>query len=103
VVEGLQATAATVAAISPIVGGDAVSGPAGRLMAASGLPVSALGVARAYAGWLDLLVFDERDHALGPALRAAGVTPVAAPTIMSSRDAEVALAAEVLRALGGCP
>ena len=103
VVEGLRTTEATVAAISPIVGGDAVSGPAGRLMAAAGLPVSALGVARAYAGWLDLLVFDERDRALGPALRAAGVTPVAAPTIMSSRDAEVALARDVMRALGSRP
>ena len=43
-------------AVSPIIGGDAVSGPAGRLMAMAGLPVSAAGVARAYAGWLDVLV-----------------------------------------------
>jgi LPPG:FO 2-phospho-L-lactate transferase len=98
--EALRETAATVAAVSPIVGGDAVSGPAGRLMAAAGLPVSALGVARAYAGWLDLLVFDERDLPLTRDLRAAGVTPVAAPTIMSSREAEVALGRHVLRAIG---
>ena len=48
-VEALGATPATVVAVSPIVGGAAVSGPAGRLMAAAGLPVSAAGVARAYA------------------------------------------------------
>ncbi len=98
-VEALQATGATVAAVSPIVGGDAVSGPAGRLMAAAGLPVSATGVARAYGGWLDLLVFDEQDRALAPEIRAAGAAPVVAPTMMSSRDAEVALARHVVAAL----
>jgi LPPG:FO 2-phospho-L-lactate transferase len=98
-VEALQATGATVAAVSPIVGGDAVSGPAGRLMAAAGLPVSATGVARAYGGWLDLLVFDEQDRALAPEIRSAGAAPVVAPTMMSSRDAEVALARHVVAAL----
>lgn len=60
--KALHATRATVAAVSPIVGGAAVSGPAGELMRASGLPVSAAGVARVYAGFLDLLVADERDR-----------------------------------------
>ena len=98
-VEALRGTEATVAAVSPIVGGDAVSGPAGRLMASVGLPVSAVGVARVYAGWLDLLVFDDRDRALDPELRALGITPVPAQTIMSSREAEVALARRVLATL----
>ncbi|HMB86795.1 MAG TPA: 2-phospho-L-lactate transferase, partial [Methylomirabilota bacterium] len=79
-VEALQSTEAIVAAVSPIVGGDAVSGPAGRLMAGAGLPVSATGVARAYGGWLDLLVFDEQDRALAPEIRSAGAAPVVAPT-----------------------
>jgi len=98
-VEALQSTQAIVAAVSPIVGGDAVSGPAGRLMAAAGLPVSATGVARAYGGWLDLLVFDEQDRALAPEIRTAGAAPVVAPTMMSSRDAEVTLARHVVAAL----
>jgi LPPG:FO 2-phospho-L-lactate transferase len=98
-VEALRATEATVVAVSPIVGGDAVSGPAGRLMASAGLPVSAAGVARAYADWLDVLVFDERDRALAPEIERTGVRPVAAPTIMSGREAEVALARRVLDAL----
>jgi LPPG:FO 2-phospho-L-lactate transferase len=102
-VEALRATDATVAAVSPIVGGDAVSGPAGRLMAAAGLPVSATGVARAYGGWLDALVFDEQDRALAPEIRAAGAVPVAAPTMMSSREAEAALARHVLAALEAAP
>ena len=102
-VEALRATDASVAAVSPIVGGDAVSGPAGRLMAAAGLPVSAIGVARAYRGWLDVLVFDEQDRALAPEIRNAGAVPVAAPTMMSSREAEAALARHVLAALEAAP
>jgi LPPG:FO 2-phospho-L-lactate transferase len=98
-VEALQSTEAIVAAVSPIVGGDAVSGPAGRLMAAAGLPVSATGVARAYGGWLDLLIFDEQDRTLAPEIRSAGAAPVVAPTMMSSRDAEVTLARHVVAAL----
>ena len=99
IVEALQATDATVIAVSPIVGGDAVSGPAGRLMAGAGLPVSATGVARAYGGWLDVLVFDERDGVLAGEIRTAGATPVAAPTMMTSREAEVTLARHVLGAI----
>ena len=98
-VEALRATAATVVAVSPIVGDDAVSGPAGRLMASAGLPVSAAGVARAYADWLDVLIFDERDGALAREIERTGVRPVAAPTIMSGREAEVELARRVLDVL----
>lgn len=99
VVEGLRATEAAVVAVSPIVGGDAVSGPAGRLMAGAGLPVSATGVVRAYGGWLDVLVFDERDRALAAEIQAAGAAAVSAPTMMSSREAEVTLARHVLAAI----
>jgi len=99
IVEALQATRATVVAVSPIVGGDAVSGPAGRLMASAGLPVSATGVARAYRGWLDVLVLDEQDRALADDVRTAGASPVPAPTMMTSREAEVTLARHVLGAI----
>ena len=96
----LEATDADVVGVSPIVGGDAVSGPAGRLMAASGLPVSAAGVARAYAAWLDVLVVDERDRGLAGEIAALGVKPVAAPTLMSDRATETALARRVLECVG---
>jgi LPPG:FO 2-phospho-L-lactate transferase len=97
-VEALGATSAHVVAVSPIVGGAAVSGPAGRLMASAGLPVSAVGVARAYGAWLDRLVFDERDRALAAEIQAVGVAPVPAPTMMSSREAEIVLARHVVSA-----
>jgi LPPG:FO 2-phospho-L-lactate transferase len=102
-VAALRATPARVAAVSPIVGGDAVSGPAGRLMAGAGLPVSASGVARAYAGWLDVLVFDEGDRPLAPEIRALGITPHPAPTLMSSPEAEITLARHVLDAFARPP
>jgi len=95
----LGATAARTIAVSPIVGDAPVSGPAGRLMAASGLPVSAAGVARAYAPWLDVLVVDERAPEAAAAVRAAGVEPVVTDTLMTGREAEVALARRVLEAL----
>ena len=98
--EALSETSATIVAISPIVGTDAVSGPAGRLMAVSGLPVSAAGVARAYTDWLDLLVFDERDGAQTGDVRRLGVSPVTAQTIMANRADEIALARRVLDLLG---
>jgi LPPG:FO 2-phospho-L-lactate transferase len=97
--EALSQTDAKTIAISPIVGSDAVSGPAGRLMAISGLPVSATGVARAYAAWLDVLVLDERDKTQGAEIRQLGVSPVTAQTIMATRADEVALARRVVNLL----
>jgi LPPG:FO 2-phospho-L-lactate transferase len=96
----LAATAARVVAVSPIVGGDAVSGPAGRLMAMAGLPVSATGVAQAYAAWLDVLIVDERDRGLAAEIGALGVQAVPAPTLMTDRAAETALARRVLECVG---
>jgi LPPG:FO 2-phospho-L-lactate transferase len=98
-VRALEETPATVLAVSPIIGGEAVSGPAGRLIAVAGLPVSAAGVARAYARWLDILVIDERDHDLAPEIAALGVRAVATPTLMTGREAETALARRVLECL----
>jgi LPPG:FO 2-phospho-L-lactate transferase len=95
----LAATRATVLAVSPIIGGDAVSGPAGRLMAMAGLPVSPAGVARAYAAWLDVLVADERDRALAPEIEAAGPRAAITDTLMTGRAAETALARHLLSLL----
>jgi len=74
----------------PDRGGDAGVGPAGRLIRGRS---SRLGDRRGarYGGWLDLLVFDEQDRALAPGDPVRPARPVVAP-LMSSRDAEVALA-----------
>ncbi|HEV2115457.1 MAG TPA: 2-phospho-L-lactate transferase [Terriglobales bacterium] len=94
--EALRATGAPVAAISPIVGGAAVSGPAGALMAAQGLPVSIAGVAQAYDDFLDLLIVDERDAEAAVALRDSGLHVHCAQTIMKTSTDKAALAATVL-------
>lgn len=99
ITDALARSPATALAISPIVGGESVSGPAGRLMATLGLPVSPAGVARAYAPWLDTLVFDEQDRREAPEILALGVSPVTAKTIMAGREDEVALARRVLELL----
>jgi len=59
--DALFNTPAQVVAVSPIIGNAAVSGPAGALMIAQGLPVSIAGVATAYRGFLDILVADDSD------------------------------------------
>src|SRR5262245_7645139 len=74
--EALLETRARVAAISPIVGDEAVTGPAGKMMRAKGLAVSVLGVARAYDGLLDVLVIDRSDAASAAPLRALGIGAV---------------------------
>ncbi len=99
IAEALTATRAKVLAISPIVGGAPVSGPAGKLMAAKGLPVSALGVAQLYSAWLDLLVIDTRDQGLAPHLLGLGIRPVVTDTIMTDRRREAALGRAVVEAL----
>jgi LPPG:FO 2-phospho-L-lactate transferase len=99
VAAALATTRATIAAVSPIIGGAAVSGPAGQLMAARGLPVSPLGVARAYAPWLDALLIARGDADLASDLRAGGVEPVLADILMTDRASEAALARAVLEAV----
>jgi LPPG:FO 2-phospho-L-lactate transferase len=96
IAEALRRTTAPIVAVSPLVGGAPVSGPAAALMRAAGLEVSGLGIARAYAPWLGALVVDERDAALAPSLRALGVRPVVADILMTDRAREIALARTVL-------
>jgi LPPG:FO 2-phospho-L-lactate transferase len=95
----LRETQAPVAAISPIVGGAAVSGPAGALMAAQGLPVSIAGVTEAYSDFLDILVADDRDADAAAALRRSGLRVHCANTIMRTAADKAALASTVLELL----
>lgn len=88
-----------VVAVSPIVAGAALKGPAARLLAELGHEVSVVGVARLYAPLAATLVVDEADAALAPAVEAAGVRCVVAPTIMTGTAEAAALARVVLGAL----
>jgi LPPG:FO 2-phospho-L-lactate transferase len=99
IARALEATDAVVLAVSPIVGGQAVSGPAGRLMAACGLEVSAVGVASAYAPWLDILLVDNEDAAEAKRVEAAGIRAMVTETVMRGREGEMALARRALEAI----
>ena len=67
--DALRCTRAKVAAISPLIGGAAVSGPAAKLMQACGYEVSPAGVARCYHDFLDNIIIDTRDEALASSIR----------------------------------
>jgi LPPG:FO 2-phospho-L-lactate transferase len=94
--EALASTRAPVIGVSPIVAGAAVSGPAGALMRARGLPVSPVGVARAYAPWLSTLLVADRDAACAVELAALGVRAVPTNVMMPDGAHEIALAQAVL-------
>jgi LPPG:FO 2-phospho-L-lactate transferase len=96
ILDALKQTRAPVAAVSPIISNMAVSGPAGILMAAKGLPVSILGVAQAYREFLDILVVDNRDAKAAEDLKQCGLRVHCANTIMSTADDKVELARQVL-------
>ena len=85
-------------AVSPIVAGAALRGPAARLLAELGHEPSVVGVARLWAPWASTLVVDEADAALAPAVEEEGVRCVAAPTVMRGPDEAAALARVVLKA-----
>ena len=89
-------------AVSPIVGGDAVRGPAGKIMAELGSEVSAVGIARHYHGICDTLLLDLQDAALADSVRAAGIAPAVTNTIMQTDADKIALADAVLRLAGVC-
>ena len=96
--EALRHTDAPVAAVSPIVGGNAVSGPAGVLMKRKGWPSTIAGVAQAYEDFLDLLVVDLEDHADADHLREGGLHVLCANTIMKSLEDKQELARFTLHA-----
>jgi LPPG:FO 2-phospho-L-lactate transferase len=88
-----------VVAVSPIVGGAPVKGPADRLMAPLGIEVSCVGVARAYADICSSLVIDAVDADLADAVEAVGVRAVVTDTMMRSPEIAAVLAAETLAAV----
>jgi len=85
-------------AVSPIVGGAAIKGPAAAMLAALGHEVSALGVARIYADLAGAFVLDETDRALEPAIRQLGLHTTVAATIMRDAPSRAALARVVMAA-----
>jgi len=83
-------------AVSPIIAGSTVKGPADRLLRELGHDVSVVGVARLYAPLAAKLVMDEADADLADDVAAEGIEPVVAPTMMHGPPEAAALARVVL-------
>ncbi len=85
--DALRAVRARAVAVSPIIGGKALKGPADRMLTSLGHESTALGVARLYAGLVDRFVIDDADADLAQQIEGAlemGVEVL--PTVMASDD-----------------
>ncbi len=98
--DAVKARRARTVAISPIIGGAAVKGPAGRMLESLGHEVSALGVARLYAGLAGAFILDDVDAALAGSIEELGMRAVVAPTLMTGAAEKRALAQVALGAVG---
>jgi LPPG:FO 2-phospho-L-lactate transferase len=95
--EAVSGRREAVVAVSPIIAGAALKGPADRLLRELGHDASVVGVARLYRELAGTLVVDEADAGLASQVEAEGLRCVVAPTIMRDRAAAAALAEVVLR------
>lgn len=86
-------------AVSPIVGGSALKGPADRMLAEMGHESSVVGVARLYRDLVATLVIDRVDADLADEVEAEGVRCVVTDTVMRTTDVAVALAKTAIEAV----
>ena len=94
--DALIAADAPIVAVSPIVGGQALKGPAAKMMAELGIDVSVLGIARHYHELLDGLIIDQIDANLAPKIEAMGLKVHVTETIMSDLKSRIDLASATL-------
>ncbi|MGA8569462.1 MAG: 2-phospho-L-lactate transferase [Candidatus Binataceae bacterium] len=97
--EAMRRVRPRVAAISPIVGGKAIKGPAAKMLRALGHQASALGVARLYRDLCAVFVLDHADRRAAAAVEKLGMRAVVTDTIMADETRSAHLADVVLRAL----
>lgn len=83
-------------AVSPIVGGRALKGPADQMLAGLGHDVSPVGVARLYRDLLDGFVLDVADAALAPQIEELGLHTLVAQTVMGDANDRQRLGQEIM-------
>ncbi len=88
----LRRSEAKVVAISPIIGGKTVKGPADKLMKAVGIEPSAFGVAECYRDFLDSIIIDRVDKRIAPDIEALGIRAIVTNTLMRKMADKVRLA-----------
>ena len=94
--EALQKAPGRKVAVSPIVRGKALKGPAARMMRELGEEPSALAVARRYVDWVETFVLDEQDQELRDPIRSLGLEVLVTDTIMNTLEDKARLAREIL-------
>jgi LPPG:FO 2-phospho-L-lactate transferase len=101
--DALLAARAPVVAVSPVVGGKALRGPAGAMLRSLGYEAGVAGVGQFYAqrypGLLDILVIDDADGGQAEQVAAQGIRPVPAETVMRVDDDRRRLAGAILKLL----
>lgn len=98
--DALSSRRDTVVAVSPIVAGAALKGPADRMLTELGHEATVVGVARLYAPIAGTLVIDTADAALAAQVEAAGMRCVVADTIMKTPEVAASLTRTCLAAVG---
>jgi LPPG:FO 2-phospho-L-lactate transferase len=94
--EALASSSSPKVAVSPIVGGRALKGPADRMLASLGHEVSATGVARMYAGLVDGMVVDRIDEDERAGIEAIGMRALVTESVMRNAEDRTRLALETL-------
>lgn len=94
--DAMKATRARVIAITPIIGGRALKGPAADMLRDLGYEVSARGVASVYRDFVDLFVLDEVDRAIKSEIEELGLRVMVADTLMNTLEDKQRLAQNVL-------
>jgi LPPG:FO 2-phospho-L-lactate transferase len=87
---------AAVLAVSPILGGRTVKGPAAKMFSELGIISSSLAVAQHYVGLLDGFVLDKVDDAFSESVEGLGIKPLVTDTLMTNTDERLRLASEVI-------
>ncbi len=98
--DALHETSSMIIAVSPIIGGAPIKGPADKLMSGLGMEVSAVGVARCYRDFLDVMIIDEQDDHLVSEIEDLGIPTKATNTIMRDEESKAALARKTLEVAG---
>jgi LPPG:FO 2-phospho-L-lactate transferase len=99
--EGIRKSEARKVAVSPIVGGEAVRGPAAKMFRELGIEPSALAVAQRYAGLVDGFVMDKADEAQAESIRALGMKVLVTDTVMKTEADRERVAREILNWVTG--
>lgn len=94
--DSLVEARAPVVAVSPLIAGKTIKGPAARMMAGLGMDATALGIARHFQGLVDHLVIDTQDASLAAPIEALGMEVSCTDILIPSLERKCALAAHLL-------